>query len=163
MTERVWNVGYTTDFEGQFNLDRPLDDETFALLKGLSQTRRMKRDLGPEYGVEGEFFVEGDWGNVGRPETILDSNTPPRTQPGLWCQWMPTDDRKSLEWDEGEKCYRFTEWLTYIVNQILIPRHYVLNGSVTWQGEDSWDMGRIVVKDNVVTEQQARITYEEAR
>jgi hypothetical protein len=48
-------VGCSTAFGGVFKLDRPLDDETYEFLVKLSQTRRMARNVGPEYGDEGEF------------------------------------------------------------------------------------------------------------
>lgn len=38
------NMGYTTDFKGQFELNKMLDKETAHMITQLSQTRRMKRD-----------------------------------------------------------------------------------------------------------------------
>lgn len=37
-------MGYTTDFEGKFELDRPLDPQQLNYLKLFFETRRMKRD-----------------------------------------------------------------------------------------------------------------------
>ena len=34
-------MGYTTDFTGQFDLDKPLDDETYEFLCKFNSTRRM--------------------------------------------------------------------------------------------------------------------------
>jgi hypothetical protein len=148
-------MGYTTDFEGQFDLDRPLDVETFTFLNKFNETRRMKRNLGPEFGVEGEFYVNGD--DTG----VIDYNDPPRTQPGLWCQWTPTEDGRHIEWDGGEKFYEYVEWIRYLIDAVLAPKDYVLNGTVEWQGEESDDRGRIVVKDNEVTIQSATIVWED--
>lgn len=153
-------MGYTTDFEGKLKLNKQLslDDHTF--LKKLSKTRRMARNVDPKYGVEGEFYVDGDgMMGQGHENNIIDYNIPPKTQPGLWCQWTPTDDGEYLVWDGGEKFYNYVEWLEYIINW-LAPRGYVLNGSVTWQGEESDDMGRIIVKDNVVTTQEGVVSYQ---
>jgi hypothetical protein len=111
----------------------------------------MKRKLPPEYGVDGEFLVEGNWNNDVKPDTILDYNQPPATQPGLWCQWVPTEDKMSLEWDGGEKFYEGPKWMDYIIHRILVPKGYVCNGIIHAQGEeknDSWDL---VVEDNIVT------------
>lgn len=155
-------MGYTTDFTGQFTLDRPLDDDTFTFLQKLSKTRRMKRALGPEYGVEGEFYVDGSgFHGQDHEPSVLNYNEPPATQPGLWCHWTPTDDRLALEWDGGEKFYYYVEWLEYLVKTILAPRGYVLNGEVHWSGEEEGDIGLIRVRDNVVVAQRATVTYDE--
>lgn len=155
-------MGYTTDFEGRFKLNKPLDDETFMFLQKLATTRRMKRNLGPEYGVEGEFYVDGG-GSYGQGEesNIVNYNSPPRTQPSLWCQWTPSEDRLHIEWDGGEKFYNYVEWLQYIIAKVLKPKGYSLSGEVQWQGEDSSDMGMIVVQDNEVKTKRAKITFED--
>lgn len=144
-------MGYTTDFEGRFLLNKKLDDQTYEFLKKFNQTRRMKRNVSPEYGVEGEFYVDGG-GFMGQADenNVIDHNTPPRTQPGLWCQWMPSEDKKGIEWDGGEKFYRYIEWLGYLITKILAPKGYVLNGRVRWQGADPSDTGVIIIKDNKI-------------
>jgi len=145
-------MGYSTDFQGRFDLDRELDDETYELLDGLATTRRMKRKVDEKYGIEGEFYIYGK-GFLGQDlddSTIIAYNSPPVTQPSLWCQWAPTSDRKGLQWDGGEKFYRYVEWLRYLVNSVLAPRNYTLSGSVYWQGEDADDRGRIDVLNNEI-------------
>jgi len=146
-------MGYSTDFDGQFNLNRPLDDETFEFLKKLNRTRRMARNI-EGYGVEGEFFVDGEDGEFGlgqeKTSDIIDYNRPPRTQPGLWCQWVPTEDKLHIMWDGGEKFYNYIEWIQYIIEKILVPRNYVLNGEVLWEGQNNGDMGKIVIVDNQI-------------
>jgi len=37
-------MGYTTEFQGEFKIDKPVDEDTYKLLVGLNTTRRMKRD-----------------------------------------------------------------------------------------------------------------------
>jgi len=181
-------MGYTTDFWGEFTINKPVDDETYALLEGLNRTRRMKRDIvklgmrkygieNPtvqqiadwqrEFGIEGEFWVY-DTENSGQnvTEDVINQNTPPETQPGLWCQWYILDDRVTIAWDGGEKFYHYIEWIEYIIVTILKPRGYVVNGEVEWQGEDLSDAGMIVVKDNkVLTKQKVffYLTDEDAR
>jgi len=144
-------MGYTTDFNGRFYLDKPLDDDTFNLLRGLAKTRRMKRNV-KDYGIEGEFYFNpDDFENSGQTEdkTIINYNSPPSTQPSLWLQWIPTEDKQHIEWDGGEKFYNYVEWLEYIIEKILKPRGYVLNGKVEWEGEDG-DNGVILVVDNKI-------------
>lgn len=136
-------MGYTTDFNGKFTVTPTLKEEDRNFLTKLAQTRRMKRNVGPEYGVEGEFYVDGK-GFAGQDsdDTVLDSNQPPSTQPGLWCQWIPFEDGTAIEWDGNEKFYNYVEWIVYI-NNWLNQRGYTLGGSVTWQGEERDDIGMI--------------------
>lgn len=148
-------MGYSTDFFGAFTLNKKLDNETKEFLIKFNRTRRMARNVDPKYGIQGEFYVDGK-GMAGQDheENIINYNTPPSTQPGLWCQWRPTDDGKGIEWDGGEKFYNYVEWLQYLIDKILAPKGYVLTGDVEYRGEESDDMGVISVNKNkiVVTE-----------
>ncbi len=153
-------MGYSTDFEGKFNLDRKLDEKLHVFLKKFNEVRHMRRKgLGKEFGVEGEFYVDGDERGWTGENGIIDHNEPPSTQPGLWCQWTPTEDGLSIEWDGGEKFYKYIEWLEYIIKNFIKPNKYKLNGEVTWQGEESDDFGKIVVKNNKVTTKQGKKVY----
>lgn len=190
-------MGYTTDFNGEFTLDRALASEHLAYLKAFNETRRMKRDAakaeklpdpvrvaaGLPIGDEGGYFVGGggEFGQ-GDDESVVDHNTAPgqrgygdgdfqarydtnqrrigegRCQPGLWCQWVPSEDGTMIVWDEGEKFYEYVAWLKYIVEHFLKPWGYVLNGRMTWQGEEPDDSGVIRVTDNVVEAAENVIT-----
>lgn len=146
-------MGYTTDFTGSFKLNKPLDPDTLKLLRGLSGTRRMARKVDEKlYGIEGEFYIDGS-GDFGqdKDDTVIDYNCPPRTQPSLWLQWIPNHDGTEIEWDGNEKFYGYIEWIQYLIDKILKPRGYKLNGTVEWEGENSNDFGRIVIKNNKVT------------
>lgn len=145
-------MGYTTDFSGRFQLDKPLQPKIKQFLQKLGETRRMKRNVEEAFGIEGEFFVfgTGDYGQ-GQDDNIVEFNQEPTTQPSLWCQWIPNEDGTAIEWDGNEKFYGYNDWLFYIINKILIPNGYTLNGVVTWQGEETGDVGKIVVVDNVIT------------
>jgi len=163
-------MGYTTIFGGRFDLDRVLDDKTHALIYGLAHTRRMKRDVGKleemgygnkdSFGVDGEFFIEGG-GFMGQEEdaSVVYFNACPSTQPGLWLQWVPTDDKKGLEWDGSEKFYHSLEWIEYLIERILKPEGYVVNGIVNAQGENPDDQYHIKVVDNVVEKVQGLCGY----
>jgi len=153
-------MGYNTDFYGCFKLNKKLDKDTMEFLNKFHNTRRMKRDMSKlfpnedieKFGVDGEFFVDGtgDFGQ-GNDVSIVNYNEPPSTQPSLWCQWIPTDDGMSIEWDGGEKAYEMDKWITYLIDKILKPRGYVLNGEVSAQGEEFDDRWQMIVKDNVLT------------
>jgi hypothetical protein len=77
----------------------------------------------------------------------------------LWCQWVPTDDGSELVWDGGEKFYNYVEWLDYLIDKILAPRGYTLNGECQWFGEERDDVGVIIVKNNIVTTKVGKLTY----
>lgn len=144
-------MGYSTDFSGKFNLNKQLSDKMTHYLTLFNETRRMNRNTDEVFGVQGEFFVFGS-GSYGQnhEENVVDYNQNPSTQPGLWCQWTPTSDRMGIEWDGGEKFYHYTEWLVYLIHKILAPNGYVLNGVVEWSGEETGDVGEIIVEDNKV-------------
>lgn len=145
-------MGYSTDFDGRFELNKELDNETYDLLLGLANTRRMKRDVDESYGVEGEFYIEGSgFAGQGHEDNIVEFNRPPKTQPSLWLQWIPTEDKIGIEWDGGEKFYHADKWIVYLIDKVLQPRGYVLNGTVFAQGEEYHDTWRIDIVDNVVT------------
>lgn len=153
-------MGYTTDFTGVLKLNKKLTDEDKEFLDKFNNTRRMARDVDAKYGIEGEYYVDGG-GMMGqdRDDTIIDYNRPPKTQPSLWCQWMPTDDGWGIEWDGGEKFYNYVQWLEYLIANFLAPNGYLLNGTIDWEGEDNEDIGKIVVKDNDVKTLRGVVTY----
>ena len=144
-------MGYTTDFSGSFQLNKPLSPKMKEFLIKLNETRRMGRRVDSKYGVEGEFFVDGSgFMGQGDDKNIIDHNEAPATQPGLWLKWRPDADGTAIVWDGAEKFDYYTEWLVYLIHKILAPNGYVLNGKVTWQGEETGDVGEITVKNNKV-------------
>lgn len=139
-------------------------------LKEFSHTRHMGYHGGPYITDEAVLNTGG---------TIPgEQNTPPDGQPGLWCQWAPTDDGAALEWDGGEKFYDSEEWMRYLIDTFLSDsaalrkeiawghprvegRYYadqfgaftfdhVLNGVIEAQGEDVSDHWWLIVHDNTV-------------
>lgn len=159
-------MGYTTEFEGQFDLDKPLTDEQKLYITSFCGTRRMKRNsdkaeklndpirkaVGLPIGKDAEFFV-GGLGTAGqdRDESIVQYNDPPASQPGLWCQWVPNEDGTAIEWDGSEKFYEYIEWIRYMINSFFKPWGIKLNGKVRWRGENFDDIGAIVIKNNKVS------------
>ena len=163
-------MGYDTNFSGTFSLDKPLTVAHKAYLAAFADTRRMKRDVskvsllpdplrvnvGLPYGPEGCYHVGGL-----DSDDVLDHNKPPEGQPGLWCQWVPTEDGTGIEWDSGEKFYAYLVWIPYLIDHFLKPWGYVVNGKVEWSGDDDDDRGCIHVRNNVVKAVKARIVNEE--
>lgn len=170
-------MGYTTDFDGSVSVMPPLNPHEIAYLRKFAESRRMHRNNGPYYIGTGAFGQD-------REPDIIDYNEPPPPQPGLWCQWVPTDDGTAIIWDGGEKFYEADEWMRYIIDTFLRPGaalaedlarpipgrvypdelihftfDHVLNGTIYAQGEDCDDRWRLVVTDNTVTTQLPQITW----
>lgn len=172
-------MGYTTDFWGSVAVEPPLNEKEIKYLTKFAETRRMEREKGP-------YFVggTGDFGQ-GRDPDIIDSNRPPEGQPGLWCQWVPavneTDElgdpvsANAIEWDGGEKFYYAPEWMQYIIDHFIgsdpiakqvdpekfsFLQGHKVNGVIDAQGEDPDDRWRLVVEDNIVSEQQPTLVWE---
>ena len=106
------------------------------------------------YGQQGEYYVDDIDDN-----SVLDLNSPSSTQPSLWCQWVLTEDGTQLKWDGGEKFYDYVEWMEYMIKNFFAPWGIKLNGTITWSGEDSDDIGSIKVVNNKVTTKVATIRY----
>lgn len=170
-------MGYTTDFYGEFDLTPALSPDQVAYLQAFANTRRMKRDpskvaetpqhkllrqrAGLQKGPEGAYVLgDGEFGQNSSPD-IVDYNMPPKGQPGLWCQWTPTDDGLRLTWDGGEKFYAYVEWLVYIRDHFLKPWGITLGGEVSWQGEDPDDRGKMIAENGTIIVQEGSTTYHE--
>lgn len=165
--QKVAIMGYTTDFEGAVEVEPPLNKDEISFLKDLVESRRMHRLRGPLY----VLGASDHFGNEDRSD-VVDYNRPAVTQPGLWCQWEPSDDGYLIHWDGNEKFYYSVEWMQYIIENLLSeagrdyveyhhsgdPRldkftfNHVVNGEIHAQGEDEDDTWKLVVKDNIVTE-----------
>ena len=156
-------MGYNTWFTGSFKFNKPVVDWLKEYINKFSSVRHMKRDVQKikelyphwekecffkELGIDGEFFIGGDY-DMGRVDkSILDHNRTGGSCPDLWCQWIIDGDE--LVWDEGEKFYAYVEWLEYLIKNFFEPCGYIINGEVEFQGDDSDDFGIIKVNDNKV-------------
>jgi len=63
---------------------------------------------------------------------------------------MPSDDGTFIEWDGGEKFYNYVEWLSVLIRNFFKPWGYELNGKVSWRGEEFFDIGTIVLRNNEI-------------
>ncbi|MFC1707722.1 hypothetical protein ACFL59_13055 [Planctomycetota bacterium] len=163
-------MGYTTEFVGEFTIDPPLAGAHYAYLERFSRSRHMKRDpkvletmrdplreaVGLPIGVDGEFFVAARSPQTDSDSSVVDFNRPPSCQPGLYCQWRPSSDGRTLGWDGVEKFYDYVEWLRYLIENMLKPWGYTVSGHVLWRGERRADLGQIRVSQNIVTVQKQR-------
>lgn len=166
-------MGYSTDFFGSLDISPPIKPEHEAYINKFSETRRMKRNaalaetlpdetraaVGLPIGVEGSYFVGGG-GFAGQEDdaSVVNHNSEPAEQPGLWCQWVIEDGK--LEWNGSEKFYNYVEWMEYLIAHFFKPWGYTLNGTIEWHGEDRHDVGRIVVANNDVSTQSGKLVFD---
>lgn len=178
-------MGYTTYFEGEIRIDPPLNEGEANYLRRFNRSRRMTTSAGPYFADPGSDFGQFGWSGGtferagGVKITVIDANRPPDGQPGLWCQWTPTDDGAALVWDEGEKFYDSPEWMKYIIDHFLRPGavlsgrspaelesaipefreftfNHVLDGEIHAQGEEPDDQWMLVVETNRVYVRHSR-------
>lgn len=174
-------MGYTTEFSGEIEVSPPLNEAERAYLRRFATSRRMDRERGPYYAEPGSDYGQGDRSDV------KDGNTPPEGQPGLWCQWVPTEDGSGIEWDQGEKFYNAEEWMAYLIDTFLKPGctvereleegnlpdliaaqfadftfDHACNGQIEADGEKPDDFWLLEVKDNVVSARNGRVAYDES-
>lgn len=157
-------MGYDTRFEGVVTVDPPLNFAERAYLRLFASTRRMDRGNGP-------YFVDGTgFSGQGHDGDIIDYNSPPGGQPGLWCKWAPSDDGTEIAWTGAEKFYHAEAWMKYLIDHFLKPGaealqssdarfadftfDHVVNGEIAAYGEDPTDQWRLVVRDNGVAVQR---------
>lgn len=164
-------MGYTTDFEGRIEIEPALNEIEITYLNRFSETRRMDREKGP-YFVGGHGYA----GQGNGPDKIYNYNNPHPSQPGLWCQWVPTDDGTALVWNGHEKFYEAAEWMQYLMDHFVgyMPtaitelreltdvgdflQGHVCNGTISAQGERPSDTWLLEVKDNQVFVQDLVLT-----
>ncbi len=157
-------MGYTTEFDGSVSIEPPLSAEEVSYINKFSSSRRMHRK-------NGQYFVDGtgDFGQ-NQDDDVIDHNHPDPSQPGLWCQWVASDDGTTLEWDGGEKFYEATAWMEYFMEHFIgatplaqkdLPflTGHKCNGEIEADGEESDDNWLLIVKDNIVTTKTGKVVY----
>lgn len=150
-------------FDGSFGVETYLDTETINLILGLNKSRRVKRDTKAlarkldislkecleTYLEDGQLYVP-DNDDITDDESVVSLNEPPSDQPGLYCKWTVDVEDNSIVWDGSQDFENFFEWLNYLIEIVLKPRGYVVNGKVRYIGRRLDDMGLITVKKNDV-------------
>lgn len=160
-------MGYTTEFTGNVQIKPPLNEAEVKFINKFCESRRMNRTGGP-YFVEGNGYAGQDDG----PDKVLDHNSPPEGQPGLWCKWEASTDGTQIHWSGAEKFYDADKWMAYLIDHFLKPNciakdkldflqaNHVVNGEFVAQGEDSEDRWLLEVKNNAVKIKQGRVVYD---
>lgn len=164
---------YSTDFKGSFHINPPLKPEHTAYLQKFSDTRRVDRDeaisskiddpiriaVGLPAGLAGGYtLIDTDPFGPVVDNSVVDYNNPPEGQPGLWCEWTPTDNGIELEWNHATFIvsssffYCYLDWLIYLNEHFFQPWGYRLSGQVQWKDENKNRKGFITIdNDNDVS------------
>lgn len=153
-------------FEGSFLLDKPLVQNHRLYLQRFSQTRRVKWfveelegipdpirvNVGLPLGPDGAYFLGREPRVVeqGNDPLIKNENTSPQGQPGLWCDWIFSDDGERIVHAGGDKFPSAQEWLYYLIHHFLQPWGYKLSGEVDWEISERMQSGTIIVEENVI-------------
>ena len=127
-------MGYTTEFKGSLQFDKPLTESQIAYIQAFNNTRRMKRDatkaetlkdplriaVGLPIGEEGAYYVGSHSdGQMGQKDdiSVLDHNEPPGTPnrtKGNMDNWAAEYELKKQYIKEG-KCQPGL-WCQWTVN-----------------------------------------------
>jgi hypothetical protein len=59
-----------------------------------------------------------------------------------------SEDRSRILPEDGESRHGVRMWLRLLLEHFLVPRGYVLNGEIWWEGQDPDDRGCIFIKDD---------------
>jgi len=118
---KLSNMGYSTDFRGTLEFNKPLTEE---MIKTYDSFRQMRHEDG--YQPNGKPSIWLQW-------EIVEEN-----------------GKHYLEWDGCEKFYNYVEWLEYVIKYIFKGWGLLLNGRIEWRGEEWEDVGYIEVEDNNV-------------
>lgn len=134
-------MGYETELHGQLVIQPELIDQHKKFLEEFFETRH----------EDGRV-----WSKSWEPGKVRPKDSPP----SIWCPWKLCElphyvtayrgPCSGLEIPGDGKHYGYVAWLQHIVNEFLAPNGYEVNGRVCWQGDDTFDVGVIVVKANQV-------------
>lgn len=170
-------MSYRTEFHGAFAITPVLKPVHAEYLRKFAEIRHMQWDTAAiqeapdpvrkaagirSVGNQGAFFVgfDSDLDALSRLAGVADINAPAKGVPGLKCMWCPSFDGTALVWDGNDNFYDYVEWLDYLIETFFDAWGYKLNGQVFWDGQDTMDLGRLVVTNNSIDVQHGVVTYE---
>lgn len=172
-------MGYSIDYIGKFNLNKPLTEEHSKFLFDFSYTRHFHRAWSPEekggiYWTDPDGKFDPSWMDLTYKEIVINSSPSDQRErkayelskwgcldynkvnpgmPSFYCQWIPTEDNMGITWDKGEKFYKAKEWLELMIENFFKPWGYILNGVVEIKNgtnEYPFDFGYLIVENNKI-------------
>ncbi len=157
-------MGYTTYFNGAVEISPPLSEEEVSFINKFGEKRH-------EHFSGSLYYVDGMGMTLGDKVTVEGQYHHPEV-PGLYCQWVVSEDGKSIEWDGEEKFYEADAWMEFIIEHLIgtkpkaqagIPflTGHTCNGDIYAEGEESEDHWMIKVRNNKVEVKQGHVVYDE--
>jgi hypothetical protein len=180
-------MGYTTEFDGAVSIDPPLNAAEIAYITKFGDTRRMKRAKGPYY-VDGSGYagqdreddiIDYNYPPDGQPGLWCQWVPSPDGSEIIWdgsekfyCseEWM----RYLIDTFLKEGCTVQREILALERSALELPSSaddhleqfrgftfdHVANGTIDAQGEDAEDRWSLIVVDNEVSTQSAKVVWD---
>lgn len=103
---------FNAHYAGQLRIEPPLNETEQKALSAFLGSRRVKTVAGPLDARESL--------SMGHPD-VIDWNSPPQDQPGLYTGLRIANGGEVLEWDGNEKPGYLTDWVRYVINYLLRP------------------------------------------
>jgi len=122
-------MGYNVYYRGEIQISPPLTKEHADVVLAFAKGERNQ-------------LTEAIY------KSIADSPDP--DLPGYADLFELSEDRSLILPDESEGRHGLRLWLVLLIEHVLEPLAYVLNGEVSWTADEDDDRGTIYVKDNVV-------------
>lgn len=122
-------MGYNVYYRGEIQVTPPLSKEHAALVLAFSKGERSEKT---------EVIYQA----------IAKSAEP--DLPGYADLFELSEDGSFILPDENESRHGLRLWLVLLIEHVLEPLGYVLNGDVSWTADDADDRGSIYVRDNIV-------------
>ena len=122
-------LGYSTYYNGEIAVFPTLTEADAAIVRAVVEGERSKQ-------TQAVFAAI-----AASPEPDLPWHTGLLKVSEDWNLFLPEEDQSRPG---------FGMWLSLLIDHFLSARGYVLNGQVSWEGEDPDDRGILFVKDNVI-------------
>lgn len=161
-------MGYHTDFDGVFTFSRPLTVNELNKLNKFLELRHVTLDMSDVPDSEKENTLFGEFGEngifyFGEKALTTDVNRPPKLNNvlhmDLYIPWEVGADGDFLSGLYG-KAYKPVDSLRFLIDYFFSKIGVTLNGKVTWEGEESGDVGLINVINNKINVHNGVIVYD---
>ncbi len=107
---------------------------------------------------------------IKRIEEFIHKEHASTVTPSMYCPWtivqrqnqyFTTDISEYQLEIHGEKAHSVGKWLKILISRRLKPYNLKVTGTMTWDGEDPLDFGKLKVIENKITVIKPTITWDE--
>jgi hypothetical protein len=122
-------MGYNVYYRGEVTITPPLTEEHAGIVRAFASLESNER-IGPIFAAV-----------AASPAPDLPYHA------GLFDL---SEDGSTILPEEGESRHGLILWLTLLVEHVFRSSGYVLNGGISWNGDDTEDRGSIFIRDNLI-------------